>query len=198
VKTIMGDYITRHEGAPSLEAIAWGLARIPRFAGHTVGPWSVAHHSLVIEGLARHVAEEAGLSIYNETALRLAALIHDAHEAVTSDVPTEFKTPAFKGMQKALDARINASLRLPDLSLWHQTVAALDTRALLAEAYLMTPSGTYRKITLDHPLWLRTVPSDAVVVEVVRDLFPTYEPDPIQQYLLSMLKRTIITVQGDA
>ncbi len=197
MKTIMGDYITRHEGAPSLEAIAWGLSRIPRFAGHTIGlgPWTVAHHSLVALRIATDIGIEARLSGPGAEALRLAAVLHDAHEAVTSDVPTEFKTPALKGIQKALDARIAARFQLTDLSQWQPTVREIDERALLAEAYVMTPQETYARIAADHALVPGTsrcpYEPDNQIVESVHDDFRQWDPFPIQQHLLFVLRGLI-------
>lgn len=44
------------------------LSRIPRFGGHTIEPYFVAQHSLLVE------------SLVDEPALKLPALLHDAHE----------------------------------------------------------------------------------------------------------------------
>lgn len=196
MKTIMGDYINRHEGAPSLEAIAWGLSRIPRFTGHTTGPWTVAHHSIVALRIATVVGNEARLSPSAATNLGLAALLHDAHESVTSDVPTEFKTPGLKGMQKALDARIAARYHLGDIfGRWHETVAQIDTRALLAEAYIMTPRETFARIAADHALVPGTsrcsYEPDNGIVRDVRDAFGEWDPSAIQYYLLNAMRYNI-------
>ncbi|MCW3477399.1 hypothetical protein [Limobrevibacterium gyesilva] len=66
--------------------IAAGLSRLPRFCGQTTGPvaWNVAEHSLLVERLV----EIAGGS----AELRLAALIHDAHEAYIGDVISPLKS----------------------------------------------------------------------------------------------------------
>lgn len=200
MKTIMGDYINRHEGAPSLEAIAWGLARAPRYAGHTIGPWTVAHHSLVMQAFADLTAVETNLGPEARARFRLSALLHDAHESITSDVPTEFKTPGFKGAQKSIDARIWAMLELSQVpSQWHEAIHTLDERALLAEAYVMTPRETYARIALDHALVPGTsrcpYSPDIKVVEQIRDAFPDWSPWPVQTHLLADLRTVIAYIK---
>lgn len=54
--------------------IATSLAKINRFSGHTDLPWTVAAHSILVEGLCR--IEH----------LRGWALLHDAHEAFIGDI----------------------------------------------------------------------------------------------------------------
>ncbi len=57
------------------------LARINRFSGHSVVPYSVAQHSINVYNLVK------------TPELRLPALLHDAHEAYSGfgDVPTPMK-----------------------------------------------------------------------------------------------------------
>ena len=70
--------------APSIEDVAIGLARIPRWAGATVRPWSVLQHSLAASALAERPQGGRG---------QLYALWHDCEEMATGDIPTPFKTP---------------------------------------------------------------------------------------------------------
>jgi hypothetical protein len=69
--------------APTVGEIAHALALINRFTGHTTRPYSVAEHSLLVLSIAR--AEGAS------PAAQMAALMHDAHEAFTGDVPSPVK-----------------------------------------------------------------------------------------------------------
>jgi hypothetical protein len=72
-------------GSISALDIAHALAQINRFTGHTARPYSVAEHSLlVLDLLEREFAVRA-------PAARLAALLHDAHEAYCGDVSTPVK-----------------------------------------------------------------------------------------------------------
>jgi hypothetical protein len=63
--------------APDLKDIAHHLAQINRFTGACSRPYSVAEHSLLVE----RIGEQRG----NSPTTRLALLMHDAHEAYTSD-----------------------------------------------------------------------------------------------------------------
>lgn len=123
---------------PTLRDIARGLGRMPRFAGQTRGWWSVLHHSLVVEYLARlhplfHPAKLLRL--------RLWALLHDAHESATGDIPTPWKSAEMREVQHGFDDRLFAHLGI-SAAFETQIVAEgalLDRRALLAEAHEVGP-----------------------------------------------------------
>jgi len=70
-------------GQVHIDDIAAHLSRLPRFAGATTHPWPVAAHSLHVAALARRAVASA--------AVQMAALLHDAHEAYCSDIPSPFK-----------------------------------------------------------------------------------------------------------
>lgn len=118
---------------PTLRDIARGLGRMPRFAGQTRGWWSVLHHSLVVEYLAR-------LDL-GSSKLRLLALLHDAHESATGDIPTPWKSAEMREVQHALDERLFAELGVSAIATTSAVanVALLDRRALLAEAHEVGP-----------------------------------------------------------
>lgn len=63
----------------NMEHIPHHLATINRFTGGAFRPYSVAEHSLLVCEIAERIF---GLDVYG----RLAALMHDAHEAYTSDL----------------------------------------------------------------------------------------------------------------
>lgn len=69
--------------APELKDIAHHLAQINRFTGACSRPYSVAEHSLLVE----RIGEGRGYSAIT----RLALLMHDAHEAYTSDMSSPAK-----------------------------------------------------------------------------------------------------------
>lgn len=69
--------------AHRIEVIAHSLAQINRYTGHATRPYSVAEHSLLV---CRIVA-----SMDLGPTAQLAALMHDAHEAITGDVSSPVK-----------------------------------------------------------------------------------------------------------
>lgn len=135
---------------PALGDIALGLSRMPRFAGQTRQFWSVLDHTLFMVELARTAN---GSSPFNFRVpidddarrwLMRLALFHDAHEAITADIPSTFKSSDMKYEQSLLDARLFARYNVPtqvtsfnDVIDLHPLVANLDHVALLAEARLV-------------------------------------------------------------
>lgn len=72
------DLLDPDPGMIVLSDIAYALARVPRFGGHTCLPWSVAEHCILVSKL---VAEP----------YKLQALLHDATEAYICDIPSPLK-----------------------------------------------------------------------------------------------------------
>lgn len=121
--------LTSEGGHPSLTDIAVGLSRQPRFGGQTREWWSVLDHSLFCDELVK--------SQESTRELRLAVLLHDAHEALTGDVPTPFKTPDFRAVQDDLDRRICGAFFPGGYDRYAKLgtlVKNVDLRALRAEA----------------------------------------------------------------
>lgn len=137
---------------PTLADIALALSRLPRFAGHTRRWWSVLDHSLYCYHLALDYSYAMGLSGFGRRSLTMAALLHDAHEAVTADVPSPFKPMTMKAHQVALDVRIMDVLYPGghlSFATWHNIVAMLDRRALLAEALVIGPPAVNRSVLVE-------------------------------------------------
>jgi 5'-deoxynucleotidase YfbR-like HD superfamily hydrolase len=94
----------------SLDDVAIGLARIPRFLGQSRRKYSVLEHSLHVCG----IVAERDASAAART--RLAALLHDAHEALTGDIPTpvvnalEMLQPGAKAAIDRLKAGIDSAI----------------------------------------------------------------------------------------
>ena len=128
---------------PSLVDIAVGLSRQPRFGGQTRQWWSVLDHTLFGDELVK------GESDTPES--RLAWLLHDAHEAVTGDVPTPFKSQSLSTLQDQLDSRIYAAYFRTGyggyLSRWHYHIKLIDKRAMRAEAIVVGPSTADRHLS---------------------------------------------------
>lgn len=146
------------EGAPAITDIALCLGRVPRFGGNTRQWWTVLQHTIVCIRLA-------GTDV--NSAYRLFTLLHDAHEAVTGDIPAFWKTPDMKRLQDEIDVRIRAGLgiRAPyadEIGF----VKEIDLRALRAEAWVVGPPSITRYIG-------RGERSDERIVREVLDEFPT-------------------------
>lgn len=127
---------------PSLDDIVLSLSRMPRFGGHCRRPWSVLQHSLFVHQLMRDGCASRLTSHWATLGLRLSALLHDAHEAVTADIPTHFKAGDQRLIQQQLDYRIWSRFH-PGGGLAHDKdayrVHEADAAALLAEALLVGP-----------------------------------------------------------
>lgn len=160
---------------PSLTDIAVGLSRQPRFAGQGRRWFSVLDHSLFCDELARSLPDSeipylrGPFPEGSRAQLRLAALLHDAHEAITADVPTTWKNGAFKLQQGCLDVRIMEAYFPGGIGAYHETqdvVKRIDRRALVAEARVVGPPVSADRI-LDAFGITETVLDD---VELLHDL----------------------------
>lgn len=117
---------------PNLLDIAVGLSRMPRFAGQTTHWFSVLDHTMF--GLS--LIEGSGFEYPYDVRWWL---LHDAHESMTGDVPTDLKTADLRAIQEDLDARIFGAF-YPDFvktSLSEARVKELDSRCLRAEARVL-------------------------------------------------------------
>jgi uncharacterized protein len=92
--------------------IAHGLARVARWNGQTAGRhvFSVAQHSLLVEGIGRHLAPAS------TEAEGLEFLLHDAPEYVVGDIISPLKAAigdAYRGVEKRLLAAMRQRFGLP-------------------------------------------------------------------------------------
>ncbi len=90
-----------------IEDIAHGLARLARWNGQTIGPqaFSVAQHSLLVEGIAGHLLP--GM----DQRQRLFVLLHDAAEYVIGDIISPFKA-VLASDYKEVEGRLLTAIRL--------------------------------------------------------------------------------------
>jgi hypothetical protein len=155
-----GNLVLLDSGMLSLEDIATGLSRAPRFVGQTLGLWTVVDHLLAgmvysnVQGWSKELQLHFGL--------------HDAHEAMTGDVPTTFKTDDLRKIQRALDVRLYANLHLrPPTWAQQDKVHELDGDMLLAEAKTVCPETTYRRVVFERGHREATLPHCLAVQEVL-------------------------------
>ena len=114
--------------------IAHGLARVARWNGQTRGPhvFSVAQHSLLVEGVGRHFAPD------HTPAEALELLLHDAPEYVVGDIISPLKNAigdAYRGVELRLLAAVRRRFGLSDPTLALQNlVKRADRVAAYVEA----------------------------------------------------------------
>lgn len=149
-----------------IEWIAHVLSRLPRWNGsdQMAIPYSVAQHSFDV---ARRVWAVTGC-----TRVTLAALLHDAHEAIIGDIPSPVKEAlfqlglpkdVFKVWEARIDGAINHAVGLPYFTpgTWKTIIKNADMQAGLAEHRLLFPEGSalfaewgeWDGVAVEHP-WL--------------------------------------------
>ncbi len=119
--------------------IARGLSREKRFANQTSKGYSVAQHSLVVEQIvARGMG--AGSPPKNARMVCLAALMHDAHEAYTRDIPLPVEDAldkiapgALRKLKGIFQGAIDARFRIECTPAEQWRIKQADLQALLVE-----------------------------------------------------------------
>lgn len=91
-----------NDGCPTMYDVGYSLCRMQRFGGHIKKAYTVLQHLFA----AMKLAELMGYS----TRIQLLALLHDAHECVTGDIPRPWKTKDMSRLQDELDQRIYLNL----------------------------------------------------------------------------------------
>lgn len=133
--------------------IVRSLTRLPRFCGRRDLDWTVAQHSILVMHL---VSQQRTASV----PLLLAALLHDAHEAYVSDIPSPVKEiihesgPGLRNLTDRLDRAIYTSFGLPAClpMEWRIRISIADLEALeIEDAYL------------DYVNWLDTDPNGGLL-----------------------------------
>jgi 5'-deoxynucleotidase YfbR-like HD superfamily hydrolase len=123
----------------SILDIAHSLSQLNRFTGHCSRPYSVAEHSLLVVEIM-----QSQLGVYQPAAL-LAGLLHDAHEAYTSDLSSPMKLmlgPEWAvveaNAQRAVLRRFRSLRTYLD---WHRAIKAADLIALATERRDLLPAS---------------------------------------------------------
>ncbi len=111
------------ENETLIDDIAHALALVNRFGGHTVSPYSVAQHSVIV---SRLVAPQ----------YKLQALLHDAHEAYIGDVVRAMKEmfPQIRDLQHLIDEHIFAAFNVNATPESTAVVKLVDNQVLATEA----------------------------------------------------------------
>jgi hypothetical protein len=125
---------------PTVADVARGLSTIPRWTARTILDrvglrWSVLQHSLVCGAVASGDGNPV-LSAY--------ALLHDAEEILTGDVPMPYKTDAQSELGREVRAEILRGLGLPRPSdgVWER-VKEIDMAVQEAERWVLLSPAEY-------------------------------------------------------
>jgi 5'-deoxynucleotidase YfbR-like HD superfamily hydrolase len=170
--TLSGRYVRRQGGeALTLRDIGLALGRVPRFGGHCRYHWTVLHHSIAAGKLADMVDYQTG---QRQAGRVLGALLHDAHEAVTGDIPTPWKTTDNRIDQYLLDKQIFGEFGMLPPPDWpterRDELHEWDRQLLAAEAAQVGPPYDPRKMfTQPAENWLSRAANRAV-----RETFALY------------------------
>lgn len=146
----------------TLEDIAWSLAHLCRYNGHTRVHYSVATHSVLVQTQVPQ-------------ADRAWALLHDASEAYVSDMPAPIKNlPEMKPyrdmeerVMRAIRIRFGLRAQMPE------SVKQADKRIRANEMRELMSKPTYDTsgLTLPHPLPLEIGTFGRLSPQASRELF---------------------------
>lgn len=135
-----------------IEDIAWGLSRISRFCGHTITPipYNVAQHSILVADRVQEQMNAYGYDFCKNNGLSsrtvLKALLHDASEVYTGDVPSPIKKipslhPVFKELEHKLMTAVYQKFDLSECSDFETTIIKeADKWSQKVEAHAFMPS----------------------------------------------------------
>jgi uncharacterized protein len=128
-------------GHITITDMAWSLAQTNRFLGRCARPYSVAEHSLLVCDIAER---ELGVDLHGQ----LAALLHDAHEAYTGDMPTPHKAQlgsAWAVWESRWEHRVRGLFAVASSSrIWHKQIKQADLIALATERAQLMPQSLTR------------------------------------------------------
>lgn len=126
---------------PPIEFAAHALSQINRFGGHTVRPYSVAEHSLLVTAISARRYKD--LTIRDKARLGLACLTHDVHEAFIGDLPTPLKgiLPEWRELEAQVEDAVRLAYGVYEVGTeWKAQVKECDLIALATEKdYVMPP-----------------------------------------------------------
>jgi hypothetical protein len=125
-----------------IDDVADGLARTPRFNGHTSRPYSVAAHSLLVASLL-------------PPDLQLAGLLHDASEAYLGDLISPVKhLPQIRAVWQPIEDAWQREIEIRLGGGAHPLVQAADSLAIELERHDNLPRGDLWYVwgRLDRPV----------------------------------------------
>lgn len=131
---IVGSDLLDGHAVPNITVIAHSLSLINRYTGHTLRPYSVAEHSLLV----CDIVAAAGLDCHAQ----MLALLHDAHECLCGDVTAPVKRALgmrWRELESTLSVAVLNAFGLRDAyRTHHRAVHHADMRALATERAHLT------------------------------------------------------------
>jgi hypothetical protein len=144
MQTASGGYLyLTDEGAQlTMDDIALGLSRQPRFGGQCRRHWTVLHHTLVTYYIAKRYFKHNQIGTPEQQNRRLLlVLMHDAHEAFLGDVPKTLKDSSRMALEHKVDITISKALGTPLPALNEvDFISWVDVEALQAEGRAVGPN----------------------------------------------------------
>lgn len=146
-----------HPDMVHLDDIAWSLSLQPRFLGHICRHYSVLEHSMRV-----------ATAVYDWTQSRKAfccAMLHDAEEAYTGDMPTPIKrdVPDFVRIGDGIKVVILEKFGLTEAyRLWEPVIKEYDDRMLHTESIRLGHGATWEdetRVLEDQDIGLQPEPT---------------------------------------
>lgn len=127
--------------------IAVALSRIPRFVGHTVFHYSVAQHSMLVADLVKPIGKEKPEYIRR---LKILAMLHDADEAYTSDIPSpvkQFLKPAISEVEAGIMSAIYKHFKIePPTDAERVRIKSYDNKAYEIENHYLRGQEVFNSV----------------------------------------------------
>jgi hypothetical protein len=144
--------LPRNFGVPLLSDIAIQSGRLVRWGGSCTIHWTVLHHLFVCSTLVEEM-KAIGMSLGGirfGAEAELIALLHDAEEIATNDVPSQWKSKEFREQADALQSRIYATFLCRQPTSTERVMnKSIDLLALVAEARSVCPPAAIVASGLD-------------------------------------------------
>lgn len=157
-----------------IETVATSLSRLNRFLGYTLSGYSVAQHSVLVSQLVKTDSPQ----------VRLAALLHDAHESIIGDITSPVKA-ALRGcheLKRLEDEVVGFFSKRFDFTPHLPEVKRADLEALWLEKITLLPQ-------FRGDVW-PTDPSKERQEELRRHLMPlAFHPEEAKWYFLDAYEK---------
>lgn len=178
--SLSADYVFGEKTEICIEDVAHSLSHINRFTGHTLRPWSVAIHSLLVLRLCQKFPPKEIAGLQERQELEYCCLMHDGHESLASDLGSMHKIAVgqdWMRFEEDVEGRFHEQYGLAALMpRYKQHVKFYDLLALRIEREeLLGEQGSRRPwpvLDTVHPgyvctEWISAKPGE---VRVMRDL----------------------------